>query len=188
MIKKDLDRIPDKKKCLELMDTYNMLPHIRDHSLMVCEIALSIAKELNETGEHLNLAEIEAASLLHDITKTKSLETGENHAETGAQLLKKLGFTRIADIIQEHIIPKNSEGSISEEEVVCYADKRVVHDRIVGLDERFEYLKKRYGSNVTALELIDAMEGKIKALEKKILVKLNSKVFDISSFLHKTLR
>ena len=32
-----------------------------------------------------------------------------------------------------------------EEKIVYYADKRVNHDKIVSLDERFDYLLKRYG-------------------------------------------
>ena len=163
--------IPDRKKCLSLMGTHNMLPNIKKHSIMVCNVALSIARKLNKMGEHLDLAEIEAASLLHDITKTRSLENGENHADSGAALLHNMGYERIACIVGEHISPKRRDNTITEEEVVCYADKKVMHDKVVSLDERFDDLMKRYGTNKESVKRIDTMKERIKQLENKILQK-----------------
>ena len=181
MTSKVKNRIPDKKECLELMDKYHMPPHIRQHSLVVCKIALSIARALNEAGESLNIAEIEAASLLHDITKAESFGTGADHAKTAAQLLKGLGYGRIAEIVREHVGPQNSAKATTEEEVVCYADKRVLHDRVVSIEERFDCLKERYGKDEKAVHLINAMGEKIKGIERKILKKANCEASDIIS-------
>ncbi len=169
------EKIPDKKKCLELMDKYNMLSNIKRHSIVVCKIAMSIAENLNANGENLNLPEIFAAALLHDITKTRSLETGENHAITGAKVLRELGYERIAEIVREHIAPENSGETITEEEIISYADKRVLHDRLVSLDERFDYLVKRYGKNEKAVNRINTMKEKIKETENRILKKTDLK-------------
>ena len=64
-----------------------MLPHIVRHSQIVTDVALLIAHELNSVGEHLDVALVEAGALLHDITKTVSIQTKENHAKTGGELL-----------------------------------------------------------------------------------------------------
>lgn len=173
------EKIPSRDECLELMALHNMLPHIKAHSLMVCSFALSLAQALNENGGRINLSEIEAAALLHDITKTQSLETGEDHAKTGGELLLKLGFTGIARIVQEHIIPFDRDASVSIEEIISYADKRVLHDRVVTLDERFEYLFQRYGRNEQAVTRIRRAKARAGEIEHKIIATLNSKAYDI---------
>jgi uncharacterized protein len=160
---------PSRKMCLELMDRCGMLPHIRLHSLAVCRIACAIAVELNRTGLRYDRDEIEAAALLHDITKTRSIITGENHAGTGSALLRDLGYARIAGIVAEHINPRDGGAALTPAEIVSYADKRILHTRIVSLDERFAYLYDRYGRSAEALRRIDATRARADAIEQKIL-------------------
>ena len=162
--------IPDRTICFEIMERYQMLPHIREHCLIVSRVALALAEELNKNGAQLSLPEIEAASLLHDITKTKSIHSHENHAETGAQLLGSLGYERIAQIVHAHIsIPDmDAGGRVTEEEVVNYADKRVRHSTVVSLHQRFEDLVQRYGRNREAQNHIMLQHTRTRALEDKI--------------------
>jgi len=168
------NNIPDHATCIELMERYQMLPHIREHCLIVSRVALALAEELNKNGAQLSLPEIEAAALLHDITKTKSIHSHENHAETGAQLLGSLGYGRIAQIVHAHIsIPDmDVDGRVTEEEVVNYADKRVRHSTIVSLDQRFEDLMQRYGRNREAQNYIMLQQTRTRALEDKIFSRL----------------
>jgi hypothetical protein len=58
--------------------------------------------------------------------------------------------------------------SVSEEEIVNYADKRVMHDRIVSLEERFVDLKERYGENVKAMDYLKRLQREIYGIENKI--------------------
>jgi len=145
---------------------------------MVCRLALHIARALINAGADLNIEEIEAAALLHDITKTRSLETGENHALTGGKLLRELGYERIAKIVEEHIHPGRGGSAVTAEEIVSYADKRVLHDSVVSLDERFDYLVNRYGCNALALDRIRAAKLRAEEIEKKLL----SKVDDLHTY------
>jgi hypothetical protein len=61
-----------------------------------------------------------------------------------------MGYERVSEVVAGHIqVSKEMDPSVvSEEEVVNYADKRVRHDRIVSLEERFNDLKDRYGRNL----------------------------------------
>jgi len=156
------------------MERYQMLSHIREHCLIVSRVALALAEELNKNGAQLSLPEIEAAALLHDITKTKSIHSHENHAETGAQLLGSLGYGRIAQIVHAHIsIPDmDVDGRVTEEEVVNYADKRVRHSTVVSLYQRFEDLVQRYGRNREAQNYIMLQHTRTRALEDKIFSRL----------------
>ncbi len=152
------------------MTDIGMLEHIIDHSRMVARVARFLSVRLNRKGQRLNLPLIEAAALLHDLTKTECLQTKEDHALTGSKLLKEMGYVRIGEIVAEHIhLSKKTDPSwVSEEEVVNYADKRVRHDRIVTLEERFDDLKGRYGKSERALEQLEGLKRATIEIEQKI--------------------
>jgi len=164
--------IPDRRTCLELMDASDMLPHIRLHSLAVCRVAVMLSRCLNEYGSHYNIEEIEAAALLHDITKTRSLSTGENHSLSGSTTVAAWGYPGVADIIRQHVTPDFCGPGISAAEIVSYADKRVLHDRVVPLHERFAYLKTRYGKSPLDIQRIDAAQQRTEEIERRIAAKL----------------
>jgi putative nucleotidyltransferase with HDIG domain len=152
------------------MVQYGMLENIIDHSIAVARVALFLSIKLNRKGYRIDLPLVESAALLHDLTKTECLRTKEDHALTGSRLLKGMGYERIGDVVAEHIhLSKEMDPSrISEEEVVNYADKRVQHDRIVSLEERFEDLKGRYGKSERALELLEGLRRATLEIERKI--------------------
>jgi uncharacterized protein len=160
--------IPSRQTCLDLIDASDMLPNIKKHSHAVCRVAVMIAKTLNAQGAHYELAEIEAAALLHDITKTRSLATAENHSLTGAETVAARGYHSVADIIRQHVTPDNGGHAVTAAEIVSYADKRVLHDRVVPLHERFAYLKTRYGKSTQALCRIEAAKQRTKNIEQRI--------------------
>jgi uncharacterized protein len=151
------------------MTQYSMLPNIVQHSLQVMRVSLALTDNLR-SGICVNRDLVIAASLLHDITKTKSLETKEHHDASGGKLLRKLGFPSVAEIVEQHVIMHtvHPEGSLEEREIVYYADKRVLHDTIVTIEERVDDLITRYGITVEIRNQI--LKNKIQALtvEKKI--------------------
>ncbi len=159
---------PTRQRCLELIEASDMLPHIKRHSLAVCRVAVVLAQTLNEHGAQYDLAAIEAAALLHDITKTRSLSTGENHSLTGAATVAALGYHTIADIIRQHVTPDSCPQGLTAAHIVSYADKRVLHDRVVPLHERFEYLKIRYGKSPLDIRRIDAAHVRTRHIETRI--------------------
>lgn len=139
--------IPSVEECFRLMDRYHMLENIRAHSIVVADVARVIAMDLKKAGWSVSLPRVTAAALMHDIGKTASLRTGEDHAELGRQICLSNDLVEIADIVAEHVVLRNPsrEGVLAEKEIVYYADKRVNHDRIVNLDERLAYIILRYG-------------------------------------------
>lgn len=163
------DSIPDLAECEDLMVRYAMLPNIVEHSRQVMRVSLAITDHLQE-GLSINRDLIVAAALLHDITKTRSLQTGEKHADSGGVLLRKLGFRRVAEIVEQHVtIPDlNLQGGLEEREIVYYADKRVMHNVIVGLDERVDDLIKRYATDEKIRRRILLNKNQALAVERKI--------------------
>ena len=140
-------RIPSRENCYRLIREMHMMENIVRHSLQVCRVAELLVQQLGENGRTLNRDLVQAAALLHDITKTRSLTTGEKHSESGCDLLVDRGYTEVGDIVRQHVKLDTyfESDTPSEAEIVNYADKRVLHDRIVSLDERMAYILERYG-------------------------------------------
>ena len=170
--------IPTSDQCYGLLKEYDVPDHIIRHSEAVCRVAAFLAERLNGSGENLSIEELEAAALLHDITKMEGVESHRDHAETGMRLLTALGFRRIGEIVGEHIRLRGGREAqpIREEEILNYSDKRVMHIEIVTLRERFADLKRRYGlkgSDRNTIERIMALEERTYELERKIFFNLD---------------
>ena len=169
MIKSGGDRIPSRAECHELMVQYAMRPHIIEHSIQVMNVSLTITDNL-KNGMSLNRDLVMAGALLHDITKTISLETRENHAVSGGTLLRGLGFPSTAEIVEQHVRIRNLnlEGRLEEREIVYYADKRVRHDTIVTIEERMRDIIQRYGATEEIRSQIIQNKSQALLIEQKI--------------------
>ncbi len=169
-------QIPSQKQCRQLIHKMKMMDHIVDHSCQVCNVALFLTDHLIKKQLDLNRELIRAAAMLHDITKTRSFETGEDHALTGGQLLTKMGYPEVGNIIRQHVALDSNVNARppGETEIVNYADKRVRHDKIVSLDERMEYILLRYGK-------LPEYRARIKKLWREATY-LEKKMFDLLPF------
>jgi uncharacterized protein len=169
--------IPTREQCYELIQRHGMLPHIVRHSELVTAVALLIARKLNSSGCDLDLALVEAGALLHDITKTLSIETKENHAETGGELLVSSGYPAVANIVRQHICLDSvspDPDTITEAEVVNYADKRVKHEEVVGIEERFQDVYDRYVKKVPDLRVrFEEVLLETRQVEEKIFSRID---------------
>lgn len=166
--------IPSTDACDRLILEMGMMDHIADHSRMVCRVALFLVDQLSDRGNGLNRPLIQAAALLHDITKTRSFQTGENHAATGKELLTGLGYPEVGDIVGQHVRLEAypTSGPVTEAEIVNYSDKRVLHDRVVPLDRRMAYIQEKYGQNPELDQRIAELRDRSRELEKRIFMQL----------------
>ena len=162
--------IPSKDDCFQLMCRMKMLENIVAHSIQVCRVGMCLVAHLKLESNQLNGQLVKAAALLHDITKTRSFETEENHALTGGKVLTDLGYPQVGDLVRQHVRLDNysEPQNLSEAVIVNYADKRVLHDRIVSLKERMTYIMDRYGQKAEHQERIQMLWEKTKELERKI--------------------
>jgi putative nucleotidyltransferase with HDIG domain len=162
--------IPTRTQCYELISRMQMLEHIVAHSVQVCRVALFLADRLMEKAIPLNRNLVTASALLHDITKTRSFQTGENHAETGGILLREMGFFEVGEIVRQHVRLDDYFGGEApdEAEVVNYADKRVLHDRLVPMRDRMAYILEKYGSRPEHRRSLQWLWGQSVEMEKRI--------------------
>lgn len=152
--------IPSISRCLSLMDEFAMLDNIRDHSIMVAQVSETllsgmISETLGDAPPPRDL--VISGALLHDIAKTQCIKNRCDHSKVGNAICIDLGYPEIGEIVQEHVIlatfpvERYKKGIFLAKEIVHYADKRVLHDRVVSLQTRLDYIIERYGDNDPSL-------------------------------------
>ena len=160
-------KIPSIEACYRLIEEMGMLPHILDHSEQVCRVALCLVDHMDHSSARLNRPLVQAAALLHDITKTRSFETGEDHAFTGQEMLKEKGYPEVARVVGQHVHLENEvrDEQVDEARIVNYADKRVLHDEVASLEKRMAYIVERYGREEAHRERIMRLWEESRRLE-----------------------
>ncbi|WP_035243975.1 HD domain-containing protein [Desulfonatronovibrio hydrogenovorans] len=142
-------KIPDKDQCFRYWQEFNLPEHIREHSRLVAIIAQEICL-LSKSWLNVPIEAVVASALLHDLGKLYCIEHGGYHHQLGASLVMEIsGNPAIAQGVMHHVY---WPGEVDVEKfflplVLIYSDKRVMHDRIVSLEARFEDLFARYGTN-----------------------------------------
>ncbi|MGC8602382.1 MAG: HD domain-containing protein [Desulfomonilaceae bacterium] len=162
--------IPEEADCLALLKKYSTPDHIVRHCQMVWEVGQFIGKSLIKENHRLDIPLLRASCLLHDIGKFTCIVSGEKHHDiVGQEILIQEGLPDVGLIVAQHVVlggPKNRP--VAEEHVVFYADKRVMHDKIVSLESRFVYLNETYGKTPEALNRLSIMKQETMDIEKAI--------------------
>ena len=98
-------------------------------------------------------------------------------------MLTDLGYPEIGSIVRQHVILDSYEADtpITEEEIVNYSDKRILHDRIVSLARRMEYIQNRYCIKKRFADLFEIMKTNTLGLEKKLFKPLDLEPDELSS-------
>ncbi|MBU2561001.1 MAG: HDIG domain-containing protein [Nanoarchaeota archaeon] len=138
-------RIPSEQECLELMAEAGLASAVVRHSISVKNFALGLADDVERRGIAVNRPLLSAAALLHDI---KKLDAEVCHGIEGGDFLRRKGFPEVASVVEKHCLINLDDPSFvpktAEEKLLMYADLRVSTGKIVSLDERFDYIRKRY--------------------------------------------
>jgi hypothetical protein len=164
-------RVPGDEECFALWDRYAMPDHIREHSLLVAHVATWIARRVCDEDSGLCTQTIRASALLHDIAKNYCIKWGGHHGQIGAAwVCERTGNPFIAQGIIHHVYwPFDLDvRRFFIPLCVAYGDKRVRHDDLVTLDDRFEDLRDRYGHTPQILEKIERTQDQSMELERNL--------------------
>lgn len=163
--------VPDDEQCVALWDHVGLPDNIRAHSLLVAQIAEHLALLARERDMGVDPAAVRAAGLLHDIAKGYTIRHGGNHGQLGgAWTMQLTGNPLVAQGVYHHIYwpwPVDSLKCFLPL-AVLYADKRVRHDRIVPLKDRYEDLVDRYGKTTEIIERIRITQSQAQCLEETL--------------------
>ncbi len=193
--------LPTHEECLQMLKQYHVPEHIVEHVKGVNKVAVLIANEVGEKGIDVNVELVDRASLLHDMLRlvcltpkqwdifspkldAKSLEFWENMREKynnesheeAIYLELKEKYPEIAEVLRTHgykIMENPEELKTWEQKIVNYADKRVMHDVVVSLAERFEEGHKRNEENEEGGIDTDKIDSNCFELEKQMFKNLD---------------
>ena len=165
--------VPSTAECMVLLSRKMRVDsHIIAHSSKVAQIALHLARELNEKGCKLNEKLIVAAALLHDMAKGQS-----DHPAVAARLLAEWGYPEVAAVVGAHMDPPTLPSEqISHEDVVCLADKMVLGDRMVTVEERFRNKAGTFAGHPAAAAKVSQRLAKMLAIRERLAEVLGSPV------------
>lgn len=191
--------IPTVEECEALLDNYKVFHKVRAHSNQVMKVAVLLAKALKEKGEDVNVDLVYASAILHDLLRCVDFENDDNVSEEEVKVYRpfrekykgmhhgiavKLELTEypeVGEVISKHGSWNILEGKVNtwEEKIVFYADKRVLHDTIVSVNERYEDSKIRH----TRSKNQDKTKAAVLELEKEIFEKLDFNPEDIKEMI-----
>jgi putative nucleotidyltransferase with HDIG domain len=146
--------VPEPCECICLLENSPLADEgVMGHCMKVAEIAVKIGSNFDNDPPLFNMNLIEAAALLHDIARK-----APEHAVKGAEILRNMGFSDVADIVFEHMDLRTTPATpLNEKEIVYFADKLVVKDQLVmDFGKRFKEKKMLYYTNADAVEAINA--------------------------------
>ncbi|MBT4651092.1 HD domain-containing protein [Candidatus Woesearchaeota archaeon] len=190
--------LPTEEEVVQLQEYYRFPNHLLNHVRTVRKVVLFLAKELNKKGENYNLELLNAAAELHDIAKPLTFSrrkpgeaekfgwdpipeesfdfwkeeknkfpTDYSHTDMGAEILKD--YPELAEVVGNHAIKNILYSDLSKEAILLnYADK-IAMRKVVTLEQRFAYLKERYGIREVEKKYFD----KYKDIEREIFNKLD---------------
>jgi len=164
--------LPTRKECFDIISRYHVPSHIVKHSVASAKLAVFLAQRLNANGVQVDIDLVDRACLLHDILRVCDVSnsdygrfeqpvTGDDKAkwrrlkekynrlghEYAAYEVLKEQYPVLALTIRRHrytaLLDEDEKPTTWEEKLVYYTDKRIMHDRIVPLDERLQEAHKR---------------------------------------------
>jgi hypothetical protein len=193
--------LPSPDECDALIREYRVPVHIVRHSEVTARLGRFLAERLNARGQTVDVDLVDRACLLHDLLRVcdfplqsfsgfaqqvtdadvtawrrlKARHEGTRHEEAAANRLRTK-YPVLAEAIRKHrytaLVDGDDRPRTWEEKLVYYADKRVMHDRIVPLRIRLEDAHRRNAFRREAAgitdELLARVDAAIVALEAEI--------------------
>jgi len=187
----------------KLWDDWTTPMHVRAHCKQVAGVALQIGTALVSKNILIDLNLLNTACLLHDMARVvdftnmdrakfteKITDTkwekwheqrkqfkGMHHADVACGALVEDGYYKTGEVIRLHriraIMEESEKFSVLEVAILYYADKRVKHDEVVSLAERFKDGRERYGHSNTDDEKSFFMEI------EKVCTELEQQIFNL---------
>lgn len=174
--------IPTEKVCQELWEYAKTPERVKAHCKVVANVAKYLGQKVNQVLEmlpegdeaQLNLDRIQAAALLHDVMRQE-----KGHAKAGGKLLRDLGCSKVAEIIEAHkSLNHNTISGINECTLVYLADRMVIEDEISTCQERFARAKVKYADYPGALKCIEEDECRANRVKLQFVELIGKDLFE----------
>ena len=154
--------VPDRQECDALLALAGTPQPVIRHCRMVAQVALTLALALEQNGISLDLMQLRAACLLHDIAK----EHGE-HEALGARWLRKGGYGSVGALVALHKDLPSSD-CLGEAEILYLSDKIVEGEKVSSLEARLQRMKERYPQGSHGRESAKRRIGRAQLIQEQI--------------------
>ncbi|MGD9326585.1 MAG: hypothetical protein PVG26_21380, partial [Desulfobacterales bacterium] len=96
------------------------------------------------------------------------------------------GYPEVGNLVRQHVVLDEYDATKipAEADILNYADKRVLHDEIVDLDRRLDYILERYAKKAEDRKRITLLWEKTKQLEDRIFSELTISPEDLNRILN----
>ncbi|RLG97948.1 TIGR00295 family protein [Candidatus Bathyarchaeota archaeon] len=170
-------RLPTEEEALNLLRKSGCSKDVINHCRAVSELAVELARKLNDKGFKIDLELVKVGALLHDIGRSKTHTV--DHVIVGSKIAKSLGLPKsLISIIERHagggITSKEArelgwpEGVYTpqtlEEKIVCYADKLIGGTKRIPLEKTLKDLALKLGEKHPALERLRKLDEEMRRL------------------------
>lgn len=154
---------PDREESCSIWEIYRVSADIARHCRKVEEVSTEILNSLESAGCGLDESALRAAAMLHDIVKSE-----KKHARAGERILQGMGYDKVGAIVGSHTdIKVKEEEAITEAEILYLADKLVKEDKLVSIEQRFNYSLHKYKDSPEALmKIVNRRDAAYKIIEK----------------------
>lgn len=127
---------PGPEEIRFLMEKYHTPQEVQRHCLAVADKAMELAR-----GFCVDTKLLYTAALLHDLCRTE----GRDHPQKAADVLKKAGYSKVAELVLVHndLEAEKEEDICEEAKILFLADKLFVGTRPVTLKERFDRSREK---------------------------------------------
>lgn len=162
--------LPTEEEILTWRTEVALTENVSMHCDAVANFCDTLSEHLRHRGILHRPSALRRAALVHDLLRFLDFVPGasydgkdapeapewepiktqfhdKHHEEACASWLRERGYTTLAQIVAPHGLSASPNlRTTIEQKVLYYADKRVRHDQVVTLDERFADFQKRYGN------------------------------------------
>jgi hypothetical protein len=194
--------LPSRDECYELIREHRVPVHIIRHNEATARLGVFLAERLRERGQTVDVDLVERACLLHDFLRVcdfplkdfsgfsqpvtdadvatwrrlKQQHEGTRHEDAAASFLDEQ-YPVLAAAIRKHrytaLVDGDDRPRTWAEKLVYYADKRVMHDRIVPLRARLAEAHKR-----------NASRRRRAGLDDELIARVDAAIFALAWILH----
>ena len=163
-------RFPTREQCLRWYKELGTPQNIIDHVIAVNKVAVFLCKKLKEKGIEIDSETVDKGSLLHDLDKWLCInDKSVKHGFRTEEILAEKGDSELGFYAKQHRGDFIKSLKTWEEKIIYYADKRVLHDKIVSLKGRYDYINRKY----------PARDSENRKEDIALVYKLEKEIFDI---------
>lgn len=155
--------IPSHEHALTILEWRGVGEIIVRHCLAVEKLAFSLALHAQNKGYALDLRLVKSGALLHDIER----KSGKGHAQIGSLLLRKMGYPKVAAVVDAHMdLPQDALAKLDERAIVYLADKLIQEDKCIGIEKRFIGAFDKFAQDEQVLKIINRRMEDAKSILK----------------------